>query len=172
VNEPVFFVALGPPLPITMGEFPVTSQASIDAGRLAPVSLNLAIRSGRRTRVVLSGGASYLPGPSVVVRQSFALGLGLLNLSLPAIQAGGEIEGRIGANAGLSLELPLGRSVALLVEGRGFIFRSEQFEWDESQFFGIDPMGRLVIDEIRGSMQPVEFTPTFCHFAGGVVFRF
>jgi hypothetical protein len=172
VHEPVFIVALGPPLPITIGEFPVTSSASIDADRLAPISLNLALRGGSRTRVVLSGGMSYLPGASVIVRQRFTLGLGLLNFSLPALQAGGELEDRIGANAGLSLEIPVGRSMALLVEGRGFIFKSERFEWSESQFFGIDPLGRLVIEEVRESLDPVEFTPTFCHFSGGVVIRF
>ncbi|MBN2370298.1 MAG: hypothetical protein JXO72_07415 [Vicinamibacteria bacterium] len=172
VQEPIFLVAVGPPLPVTIGEFPVTSLTSVDADRLAPVSLNLALRSGRRTRVVLSGGVSYLPALSLVVRQRFTLGLALLDYSMPAIEAGGEIEGRIGANAGLSLELPLGNTAALLVEGRGFVFQSEKFDWDEAQFFGVDPLGRIVVDEMRESLRPVEFTPTFCHFAVGVIYRF
>jgi hypothetical protein len=171
-QEPVFYARVDLGALGTTPEVSLSPNTTVEIDRLTPISANLALRWKGRPSVVASAGVSYLPAMTFAVREELALDLVVLQWDLPALVAGGEIEGRIGGNLGLTVEVPLTRRVAFQAEGRVFVFQSEILDWRATQLAGAGPAEELVIDAVRDLLEPVEFTPGYFHLAGGLVVRF
>jgi hypothetical protein len=157
---------------------------TIDLERLRPLSLNLTLREGERTRVSASAGVSWLPGFRFVVNQSIGLGLpGLVGsrLALDVAQVGLTAEalpsergqGRLGANAGASIGVPLGRRLRLVLDGRYFLFQKQTLHWGRAQSSGVlPPVQESLVRQVEAKLQPVVFNPTFFHASLGLALRF
>ena len=172
VAEPVFLVGVNLPPFGSLPAVSISPNTTLDIGDLRPVSANLALRHDGLVRVVVSGGLSYLPAMTFSVREQLSIDLAVLDIDLPALVAGGEIPGRVGANAGVAVEVPLGHTLAFQVEGRIFVFQNEVLDWRASQLAGTGPVEELLVDALRDSLEPVEFTPGFFHVSGGIVLTF
>ena len=174
-------VDLPSPLPDLSNEL-VLGGGDADLHRLYPLSLNLRARTSGRTRVGVSAGLSYLPSFSFVIVQR-ATFRPLEPLPLPAAEATvtlaaealpeDEGEGRLGANAGLFVQVGLSERLALVAEGRYFHFRRQTLTWGLPE---IDPslpaLGEALVEEIAGQLEPVDFNPTFFQVTAGLSVRF
>jgi len=156
----------------------------VDLERLRPVSLNLRAHGGRRPRVGVSAGVSWLPAFRFVVNQAIAAGLPALagnRLSvdvadvalraeaLPSVGA----RGRLGGNAGLAIELPVGPRVFLVADGRYFAFPKHTLEWGRLQAsVPLPEIQESLVRQIESRLEPVVFNPTFFHASVGLGLRF
>src|SRR5262249_10728696 len=113
---------------------------SVDLHRLWPLSLNLKLRAGDKTRIAVSGGLSWLPSFQFTLDEEVGMAPPSLSgprLGLDVGRAGLHAEalpsesgqGRLGFNAGVALEVPVGSRVALVVEGRYFHFQEQTLHW-------------------------------------------
>jgi len=76
-------------------------------------------------------------------------------------------QNRFGLNAGAGLRVRLGERVALLAEGRAFLFREYELG------FGITSEPQVPgLDELLAQIEPVRFEPVFFHAAAGLVISF
>jgi opacity protein-like surface antigen len=182
VTNPVFHVTadLPPPLP-DLSQDVSLAQGTVDLDRLHPLSLNLKLRTPGALRFTLSAGASYLPAFNFSATQPLALGvtgvtpsqitLGSLTYRASAAPSG-EGQGRWGLNAGLGLQFALGQNVALLVEGRGFIFQEETLQWSRVDTRPLSPLESSLAAELERRLQPVTFNPTFIQATAGIAITF
>jgi len=140
--------------------------------RLLPISLNLRYRGGGRVGLVASAGVSYLPGLDFAVTQELGIGAvgGVGGIDLPTLplEAGGEIAGFWGANAGLGLRVRLSDAVSASVEGRAFFFGERELEWTIERFPISPDLGEL----LRQQLDPIRFTPGFFQATAGLSVRF
>lgn len=152
-----------------------------DLERLRPLSLNLKLQGGRRARLAVSGGLSWLPSFRFTVDQAVGVALpggrtgfdvarvGLTAEALPSEQG----QGRLGGNAGLSIGVPLGRHVALAIEGRYFRFQKQTLQWGRAETSGALPaIPESLLRQLESKLEPVVFSPTFFHTSLGLAFRF
>ena len=155
-----------------------------DLERLRPLSLNLKLQGGRRARVALSGGVSWLPAFRFVVEQAVGVALptfgggrpsfevaraGLTAEALPSEQG----QGRLGGNVGLSVGVPLGRRVALTLEGRYFRFQKQTLQWGRAETSGaLSAIPESLLRQLESRLEPVVFNPTFFHTSLGLAVRF
>ena len=155
-----------------------------DLERLRPLSLNLKLQAGRRARLAVSGGLSWLPSFRFTVDQAVGVALpglgggrtgfdvarvGLTAEALPSEQG----QGRLGGNAGLSIGVPLGRHVALAIEGRYFRFQKQTLQWGRAETSGALPaIPESLLRQLESKLDPVVFNPTFFHTSLGLAFRF
>jgi hypothetical protein len=151
-----------------------------------PFSLNLKLRTPGETRVFLSGGLSYLPNMGFSMDQTVALGVSAVNLktheltiptiTLRARRKPGDPESNWGGNVGLGFRVPLGEHGGLILEGRGFYFAKQTFEWEAV----VDPKTPLpdvqqkLLDGVLKQVDPktVEFKPWWVQVTIGVCYRF
>jgi hypothetical protein len=169
-----------PPLP------PITGSVDFPAGvvsvdRLRPLSLNLKLRTPGPVRLTLSGGASYLPEFKAEANQPVGLGVtgisggrlqvAAVSLTASTLSTQAGREGRLGANAGVGLQVALGSRLALVAEGRGFLFKKRKVVWNA----GTPPRSSLeaaLLDEVLKRLEPVEFTPTTYQATAGLALTF
>lgn len=161
---------LVPGLPSIPVSGDITGETEID--RLTPVSLNLQLAVGKSVRLVLSGGLSYMPSTTVAARVGVRLGTdipGLPELSLPTISVGAAatLEGGFGGNVGLGLRVPLGSSVALVVDARGFGFPKRELEWGPG-----GGTSSPIEEALAEALDPIEFQYGFFQATGGLAFTF
>ena len=108
---------------------------------------HLRYRGGGRVGLVASAGVSYLPGLDFAVTQELGIGAvgGVGGIDLPTLplEAGGEIAGFWGANAGLGLRVRLSDAVSASVEGRAFFFGERELEWTIERFPISPDLGEL-----------------------------
>ena len=157
---------------------------TVDLERLRPLSLGLKLHGGRRVRVAVSAGLSWLPGVRFTLDQAIGVrvtGLGGSPIPLDLAQVGltaealpsEEGQGRLGGHAGLSLGFPLGRRLSLVAEGRYFRFQEQTLHWSRSQTTAVLPaIQENLVREIESRLEPVAFNPTFFHASVGLALRF
>ena len=173
-------VALPPPLGNLATDVAFT-EGEGDLERLRPVSLNLRVRSPGTTRVMASGGVSYLPVFRFAVRQPIEAGLGggaplfeVAEILVPA-QALPEQEGdgRWGVNGGIGLQHRIGSRLQLQADGRYFRFQRQTLYWGEPQGTGaLTPVQDELVRQITARLDPVRFNPTFFQATVGVALSF
>ena len=167
-----FRVTVRPPSPLPPLAFDVETEGTITLDRLLPVSLNLRYRGGGRVGLVASAGLSYLPSLDFAVTQELGVGAigGVGGIELPTLplEAGGQIDGFWGANAGLGLRLRLSDHVSANVEGRGFFFGERELEWKVDRF----PLSPELGEALRQQLGPIRFTPGFFQATAGLSVRF
>jgi hypothetical protein len=174
-------VALPDPLP------PVDTNLSLTAGhaelsRAQPFSLNLKLRTPGETRVFLSGGLSYLPDMGFTIQQTVALGVSNVNLvtgkldvatlTLRAKKKPGDSTSNWGANAGLGVRIPLGEHGGLVLEGRGFYFSQQTYEWEGVITTPLGDVQQKLLNRVLERLDPVEFKPWWVQATIGVCYRF
>ena len=167
-----FRVSVRPPAPLPPLSFDVATQGTITLGRLLPVSLNLRYRGGGRVGFVASAGVSYLPSLDFAVTQELGIGAigGVGGIELPTLplEAGGQIDGFWGVNAGLGVRLRLSDAVSANVEGRGFFFGERELEWQIDRF----PLSPELGEVLRQQLDPIRFTPGFFQATAGLSVQF
>jgi hypothetical protein len=176
---------LPPPLaPVTANLTLKAGQANLSSAR--PFSLNLKLRTSGDTRVFLSGGLSYLPDMGFSMDQTVALGVSAVNLvtsnleiatiTLRARRKPGDPTSNWGANAGLGFRVPLGDHGGLVLEGRGFYFPKQTFEWEPvvDPNTPLSPVQQKLLDGVLQQIDPktVEFKPWWVQVTIGVCYRF
>jgi hypothetical protein len=71
------------------------------------------------------------------------------------------------------VQLDLGSRLLLQIEGRYFHFQQQTLTWETPQ---IDPPlpfpADILVDQLAGRLQPVEFNPTFFQITAGIGIRF
>ena len=161
-----------PPSPLPPLSFDVETEGTVALDRLLPVSLNLRYRGGGRVGLVASAGVSYLPSLDYAVTQELGIGAigGVGGIELPTLplEAGGQIDGFWGANAGIGLRIRLSDAVSANVEGRGFFFGERELEWKIDRFPISPELGEL----LRRQLDPIRFTPGFFQATAGLSVRF
>jgi hypothetical protein len=178
-DPPVYSLRLSSPFP-SVSTTLVPSPTEVDVSSLTPLSLNLKLRMGRVFGV--SGGVSYLPDFDLAVRQPLNLrvgGAGLPALDLGAVTAEAisrpqdpSGDSRFGANAGLSLRLPLSDNAGLVVDARGFYFPEQVLEWRVTQTGGPITLPPAFLQSIEQQLEPVRFNPAYFHLQGGIALSF
>ena len=167
-----FRVTVRPPAPLPPLAFDVETQGTITLDRLLPISLNFRYRGGGRVGLVASGGLSYLPSLDFAVTQELGLGAigGIGGIDIPTLplEAGGQIDGFWGVNAGLGVRFRLSDAVSANVEGRGFFFGERELEWQIERFPISPELGEL----LRQQLGPIRFTPGFFQATAGLSVRF
>ncbi len=182
-SNPTFdvHVTLPPPLaPVNANLSLSTSKANLDAA--TPFSLNLKLRTPGGTRVFVSGGLSYLPDLGFSLEQSVALGVSAVNLqtsnleiatiTLRARRKPGDSRSNWGGNAGIGFQLPLGEHGGFVVEGRGFYFPKQQYEWEGVIDTPLGPVESQLLDRLLQRLDAVEFKPWWVQATVGVSYRF
>jgi len=167
-----FQVTVRPPAPLPPLAFGVETEGTVAVDRLLPVSLNLRYRGDGRVGLVASGGLSYLPGLDFAVTQELGIGAigGIGGIELPTLplEAGGQIDGFWGVNAGIGVRFRLSDAVSANVEGRGFFFGERELEWRIDRFPISPELGEL----LRQQLDPIRFTPGFFQATAGLCVRF
>jgi hypothetical protein len=154
----------------------------MDVERIRPLSLNLKLRTPGRVRLALSGGLSYLPELRVISAQAVRL----RSVSVPGVPAGSVLatvglraeaqpgvaeNGRFGANAGIGLQIALGDHLALVGEGRGFVFREHRLDWQRAGG-ALAPLEQALARELERRLDPVDFNPNFFQVTAGLALSF
>ena len=167
-----FRATVRPPAPLPPVPLDVETRGTISLDRLLPISLNLRYRGGGRVGLVASGGLSYLPSLDFVVSQELGLGAigGISGIQLPTLplEAGGQIDGFWGVNAGLGVRFRLSDAVSASVEGRGFFFGEREIAWKIDRFPIRPELGEI----LRQQLDPIRFTPGFFQATAGLSVRF
>jgi hypothetical protein len=157
---------------------------TVDLERLRPLSLDIKLQGGRRARVAVSAGVSWLPAFRLVVNEAIGIGLPAFNgsrLALDVAQVALTAEalpsergqGRLGGNGGLSLAVPLGRRVNLVLDGRYFRFQKQTLTWGRAQTSGaLPPIPESLVRQLESKLEPVVFNPTFFHTSLGLALAF
>jgi hypothetical protein len=182
VSNPVFHVTADLPSPLPdLSEDVTLAPGTVDLERLKPLSLNLKLRTPGKVRFTLSAGGSYLPDFKFAVTQRLALGvtgvtptdisLGSLTYRAQAAPLG-EGQGRWGLNAGAGLQLALGDKLALVVEGRAFVFQKQTITWSRAENRPLTPIEEALAHELDRRLQPIEFNPTFIQATAGLAITF
>jgi hypothetical protein len=83
-----------------------------------------------------------------------------------------ETESRWGGNVGLGLEIPLGSSAALLLEGRGFYFPKRTIEWEAEIDTPFGTIEEALLERVLERLEPVEFEPWWVQATVGLAIRF
>jgi len=174
-------VDLPPPLPGFSTDVELGS-GTVELERLRVLSLNLKLRTPGPLVLAVSGGASYLPNLSLEARQTVGLGVTGVNggrstvdvatLVLRARAAPSSDEGRLGANAGLRIQLALSSRASLFAEGRGFVFARHTIAWERGEDRLLSPVEEALVRELEARLEPVDFNPTFFQMVAGLALRF
>jgi hypothetical protein len=174
-------VALPGPLPSFTTSLDLT-EGQMEVDRVTPLSFGIKLRTPGSVRLTASGGLSYLPELHATAR--VAVGVGLPNLpGIPSslrvttvdVAAGAEpTEGgsRWGWNAGVGLQVALGRSVSFAAEGRFFRFPEQTLTWQVADSGVLGPVEQALAQLARERLPPVEFAPTFFQATAGITLRF
>lgn len=157
---------------------------TVDLERLRPLSLDLRLGAGARPRVALSAGVSWLPAFRFAVSQGIGIGLPTLSgsrlaLDVATVSLRAEAlpsdrgQGRLGGNAGLQVDVPIGPRAAIVLDGRYFLFQKQTLHWGRPQTSGPLPaIQENLVRQVESRLEPVVFNPTFFHASVGIALRF
>ncbi len=169
-----------PPLPSASAQL-VLGGRNLEVERAQPVSLNLRLASSGPVRVSVSGGVTRLGSLDVSGTLSGSLAASVGGVSLPFAGASvnlraiappdEEEQGQYGANAGLALQIGLSDTLALSIEGRGFIFKERTLTWS-AEGVPANALEAAIQDELLARLEPLRFTPTFFSVNAGLSLRF
>jgi hypothetical protein len=145
-----------------------------------PVSLNLKLRSGERGAVYVSGGISHLGDLNFSLSQTLALGLTAVNLQTSNLEIATlgfvakrkatETGGSWGGNVGLGLQIPFGDRGHLILEGRGFYFPKQTYDWTPFIDTPLPPLQQVLLDRLN--IPALELKPWWAQATVGFSFRF
>jgi hypothetical protein len=142
-----------------------------------PLSLNLKLRAPGSVPLTLSGGVSYLGELNAVATQPLALGVEGIVGSGPAIstlalraatqttQTGSG--GKLGANLGAGLRIPVGSRLSVVAEARAFVFRKRRLVWSAGEAPS-GPVEQALLDDVLERLPAIEFTPTYWRVTVGL----
>ena len=157
-------------------------ESEADLSAASTFSLNLKLRTSGDTRVYLSGGLSHVSDLGFSMQQQVALGVSAVNLvngnleiatiSLRARRKPGDPKSNWGGNAGLGFRIPLGEHGGLVVEGRGFYFPKQTFDWEAVVDTPLGDVQQELLDRLLARLDPVEFKPWWVQVTIGVCYRF
>jgi hypothetical protein len=159
------------------------TKGEADLNAANTFSLNLKVRSSGDTRVYLSGGLSHVSDLGFSMQQTVALGVSKVDLvqnnleiatiSLRAKRKPGDPKSsNWGGNAGLGFRIPLGEHGGLVIEGRGFLFPKQTFEWEGVIDTPLGNVEKDYLERLLGQLDPVEFKPWWLQATIGVCYRF
>lgn len=168
-----------PPLPLFDARLELGSD-DLKVERAQPVSLNLRVVTPGPVRLSLSGGVTRLGAlrlggtltGSLTARGGVALPLSSVQVRLRAVAPPEEVErGQYGVNAGAAVQIGLGRTLALSLEARAFLFKERVLTWS-----AVGVPANVIEDavqrELLARLEPVRFTPTFFSVNAGLALRF
>lgn len=169
-----------PPLPALSAQL-VLGGRDLEVERAQPVSLNLRLASSGPVRVSISGGVTRLGSLDVSGTLSGSLAASVGGVSLPFAGASvnlraiappdEEEQGQYGANAGLALQIGLTDTLALSIEGRGFVFKERTLTWS-AEGVPANALEEAIQNELLARLEPIRFTPTFFSVNAGLSLRF
>jgi hypothetical protein len=96
--------------------------------------------------------------------------VGSVGLRAEAVPGEGQ-NGRFGANAGVGLQIRLGTNVWLVGEGRGFVFRRHQLQWQRAGG-ALAPLEQALARELERRLEPVDFNPNYVQATFGLTLAF
>lgn len=163
----------GGPVPPQIASFDAKGRVRLDP--LTPFSLNLKLRFGGALRLALSGGASYLPSFGFLATETIATRpLGIPGLEAPSLglAAGGTLDGGVGWNGGVAVELGVGAHAALVGELRAFVFPERELAWRAADDRPLTGLEQALLAEAIRTLDPVRFRPGFYQATAGVALRF
>lgn len=180
-EPPLYSVRLSRPLPnlnLTLEPAPTV----ITLSSLHPMSLNVKLRTQGPLRFFLSGGLSYLPDLQLAVAQKLDVSVAPISLP-PGVDLGSLTataltrpedpkNGRFGGNAGVGIQIKVGDHVALVGEGRVFLFPKHVLTWRVSQQGGLVTLPPEALAALEQELEPVRFNPAYFHLLGGLAFTF
>lgn len=169
-------------LPDAVGDLEL-GTGSMQVERVRPLSLNLKLRTPGRLRLALSGGVSLLPRLRFLSAQGVRLRISelggrptdveLASLDLRAeARPGDEDSGRLGANAGLGLQVRLGPRLWLVGEGRAFLFQRHRLYWRRGGSRPLSVLEDTLASEVERRLDPLDFNPVFLNAAAGLALAF
>lgn len=168
-----------PPLPFVSARLDLGSE-DLRIERVTPVSLNLRVTTPGPVRLSLSGGVTRLDAlrlggtltGALVVQGATPLSLPAVAVRLVAVAPPDEAEqGQYGVNAGAALQIGLGRTLALSLEARGFVFKKRVLTWSAAGA-PANAVEEALQRELLARLEPVRFTPTFFSVNVGLAVRF
>ena len=149
-----------------------------------PLSLNVKLRTPGAVRFTLSGGVSFLNELNLTSHQTLALGVnGVTPVSIEVAKVGvgftaqavptesGD-SGKVGANVGAGLQIPIGSHFAVIGEARGFVFKERKLQWTAVPDQGLPPTQAVALQNIINGLDPVKFKPSFWQATGGIAISF
>ena len=178
-EPPLYSLRLSRPLPtVDLTLEPVPTVVTVSS--LTPLSLNVKLRTPGPLRFFLSGGLSYLPDFQLAVVQKLEVNVAgiLLPVNLGSLTASALTRpqdpqnGRFGGNAGLGIQIKVGEHVALLGEGRVFLFPKHVLTWRVSQQGGLVTLPQEALTALEQQLEPIRFNPAYFHLEGGIAFTF
>jgi hypothetical protein len=173
-------VTLPPPLPPLSSSVDLT-KGQMEVNRLTPISLGVKLRSPGPLRVSASGGVSYLPTLRATLEQTIGIGIPSLrvpSLDLTTLSITAEGEPTDGGSAwgwhvGAGIEVPVGKTVAVVVDARFFRYGKQLLTWSATAGdHPLSPAEERLLEIARERLPPVEFNPTFFQATAGLAIRF
>lgn len=168
-----------PPLPLFDARLDLGSD-NLKIERAQPVSLNLRVVTPGPVRLSLSGGVTRLGalklsgtlGGTLGVSSGLPLPIPSAQVRLVAVAPPDEVDkGQYGVNAGAAVQIGLGRTLALSLEARGFLFKERVLTWS-----AVGAPANVVEEalqrELLARLEPVRFKPTFFSVNAGIALRF
>ena len=165
-----------PPLPPVSYHFDLPSGA-VRVDDVRPLSLNLKLRAPASFPLTLSAGVSYLGELDAVATQPLGLGIERLVGAAPVLsalalraetQASQEgTGGKLGANLGIGLRIPIGSRLSLVAEGRAFVFQERRLVWSAAEAPS-GPVEQALLADVLERLPAVEFTPTYWRVTAGL----
>ena len=163
---------------------PVKTSLTLDEGTgelstSAPLSLNLKLRTTGSTKLFASGGLSRLGALDLTLSLPVAIGVTAINLQTGNLEIGtielrakGTPDSSWGGNLGVGVQIPLGEHGGLVLEGRGFYFPKQTYEWEPVIDTPLGAVPSELLNRVLDSLDPVEFKPWWVQATIGVSYRF
>lgn len=157
---------------------------TVDLERLKPLSLDVEVHTGKRLRVAVSAGPSWLPAFRFVVNEGIGVGLpglGASRIGFDVAQVTLRAEalptdtgqGRFGGNAGMAVDWPIGGHASVRLDARYFRFQKQTLRWGRATATGPLPaIEEDLVGQVESRLEPVVFNPTFFHTSIGLALRF
>jgi hypothetical protein len=168
-----------PPLPPLSQHFELPSGV-VQVDDVRPLSLNLKLRSLGPLPLTLSGGLSYLGELNAVATQPLGLGLeGIVGgrpvLAALALRATTQATeegsgGKLGANLGLGLRIPVGSTLSVVAEARAFVFQKRRLVWSAAEAPS-SPVEQELLEDVLERLPRIEFTPSYWRVTAGLGLR-
>lgn len=168
-----------PPLPLFDARLELGSD-NLKIERAQPLSLNLRVVTPGPVRLSLSGGVTRLGALKLAGTLSGTLaaptGVPLpipsAQVRLVAVAPPEEADrGQYGLNAGAAVQIGLGRTLALSLEARGFVFKERVLTWSAAGT-PANVVEEALQRELLARLEPVRFRPTFFSVNAGIALRF
>jgi hypothetical protein len=79
--------------------------------------------------------------------------------------------GKLGANLGVGLRIPVGSTVSLVAEARGFVFQKRRLVWSAAEAPS-SAVEQELLEDVLERLPRIEFTPSYWRVTAGLGVRF